>query len=331
MIKLFYAYLNDRKQFVSLRGLRSVEYGATSGVPQGSVLGPLLFILFINDIVDILDVNCLLYADDLKLYCSIDGPNDCLRLQDNLDRLSLWCTNNRLPLNVAKCCVLSFTLKAEVIRFGYSIDSVVLQRADSFRDLGVTFDVKLSFSIHIQQITTEAMKTYGFLARNSREFRNVSTLKVLYNSFIRSKLEYASIVWSPHYKVHIDSIEAVQRKFLKLLSFKLDSVYPCIGFSHDLLLQRHSVSLLDDRRKYCQHIFVVKLLRGMIDSPQLKEKLVFATSRENARFKLIFNIPTPRTNVLKYSPVHMMCNACNKHSDIDLLNCSISDIRRLYF
>lgn len=139
---------------------------------------------------------------------NVNGPNDCLRcrMTDDLDSLSLWWTNNRLPLNVAKWWVVSCTLKAEVITFGYSIDDVVLQRADYF--LGVTIYVKFSFSNHIQRIITEPMKTYEFLSWKGREFGNINTLKVLFNAFVKSQLEYASIVWSPNYNVHFDSVEA---------------------------------------------------------------------------------------------------------------------------
>ena len=100
------SYLSNRIQYVAYNGVKSVELFAPSGVPQGSVLGPLLFNVFINDITATIDVCCLLYADDLKIFNMITRIENCYRLQDNLDRLSFWCLDNTLPLNASKCNVM---------------------------------------------------------------------------------------------------------------------------------------------------------------------------------------------------------------------------------
>ena len=127
-------------------GFSSIEVLATSGVPQGSVLGPLLFIFFINDICQDLQSNVLLYADDLKLFASINSEEDCHRLQHNLTKINSWCEINRLPLNISKCNAMTFTRRSNSINFSYKIGNDMVTRCKQFKDLGVIFDSKLAFT-----------------------------------------------------------------------------------------------------------------------------------------------------------------------------------------
>ena len=102
-VELFGSYLNGREQFVFYNGYRSSNYTATSGVPQGSNLGPLLFNLFINDLPELINCKCLLFADDLKIFYQVESVQDCHFLQRQLNILEDWCTDNKLDLNVSKC------------------------------------------------------------------------------------------------------------------------------------------------------------------------------------------------------------------------------------
>ena len=111
LINFIKSYLNNRTQYVEYRGHMSIEINATSGVPQGSILGPLLFVLFINNIVVDLNVDVLLYADDVKLFSAINTLADCKKLQDNLQKIQTWCDHNDLPLNVDKCNVIYLFLR----------------------------------------------------------------------------------------------------------------------------------------------------------------------------------------------------------------------------
>jgi ribonuclease P/MRP protein subunit RPP40 len=134
-----YSYLSGRKQFVSVHGQRSNVFDCSSGVPQGSVLGPLLFNIFINDIIEDLSVSCLLYADDIKIFTSIKEFGDCVRLQDNIDLISTWCIRNSLQLNITKCVVMTLSNKKQKIEFDYNIDGAVLERPELVSDLEVLF------------------------------------------------------------------------------------------------------------------------------------------------------------------------------------------------
>jgi hypothetical protein len=124
----------------------SLRSCTTSGIPQGSNLGPLLFICFINDLPSALTCGSLLYADDNKMYSTINNLADALTLQENLNRLSSWCILNKLALNVSKCKVVSYSYKKSPLLFNYHIDNLILKRENTIKDLGIYFDERLNFN-----------------------------------------------------------------------------------------------------------------------------------------------------------------------------------------
>lgn len=120
LVKFFSSYLHNRIQYVSYCGFSSSEFRALSGVPQGSNLGPLLFTLFINNISEcIINCNYLLYADDLKLFRTINNVSDCLKIQEDVDRLVSW-SNDHLKFHVDKCFVMNFTKKSDANKIVYN-------------------------------------------------------------------------------------------------------------------------------------------------------------------------------------------------------------------
>lgn len=163
-----YSYLTDRAQIVCVNGAKSKVINPTSSVPQGSILAPLLFSLFINDLVKDIRCNVLLFADDCKIYQPIKSINDCLALQKDLLSLSIWCNINGLQLNVKKCSIISFTRRTDKYfqHFQYHINNSILPRSRVVKDLGILFDEKLSFSNHVRSIITRASKLLGFICRS---------------------------------------------------------------------------------------------------------------------------------------------------------------------
>src|SRR5699024_4700011 len=127
-ILLMQSIIIKRHQYVEFRGYRSSIFLVNSGVAQGSNLGPLLFILFFNDVVSKMNCKTLIYADDLKIMNIVSSYADCLLLQDSVDSLVKWCNDNRLQLNVSKCTLLTFTRKSNYIHFYYNINGTVLER-----------------------------------------------------------------------------------------------------------------------------------------------------------------------------------------------------------
>lgn len=328
LLEFFASYLADRSYHVSYRGRTSTGVVAWSGVPQGSVLGPLLFNLFVNDITEVIDVPHLLYADDLKIFLKIENLEDCAQLQGNLNRIHSWASRNRLPINIQKCEVMTFSLSQSPIEFNYSVGGIVLRRPETLTDLGVIFDHKLSFIHHIENIVSRASKTLGFLVRNSTTFTKTDTLMILYNAYVIPILEYASTVWSPIYEVHINALELVQRRFLKLMVYRSDGVYPAVGTPQVNLLNRFCMDSLLVRRTICCLTFLWNLLNNFIDCPQILYTLSFLTPRLSCRSHDFFYIAPPRTNIRMNSPIIRMCTTYNSvHHSVDILNCSRVELR----
>lgn len=328
LLSFMQSYFANREQFVSYNGFNSEPFIATSGVPQGSNLGPLLFLLFIDDITSIIDnSDKLLFADDLKIYKKITCSEDCLLLQNDINQVQRWCLSNRLHLNASKCKVVTFTKKHSSIENLYFIDGMPLSRLNSTKDLGVVFDSKLSFTDHIHLKVTEATKMIGFIIRNCKMFTNIKSLKILYFSYVRSKLEYGSLIWYPYYINHKLALENVQRKFLKFLSFKTDAIYPERGIAQISLLSRFDMNSLELRRKCSSISFLYNLLNNNIDCPELLSQLCFNVPNYPSRLNYTFYCPHARSNLLLKSPIYIMCNNFNQICHIcDINNCTKSGI-----
>lgn len=331
LVCLLKTYLFERVHFVEWKGYRSRNYLAYSGVPQGSIIGPLLFLIFINDIVESIEARCLLYADDLKLFARISNYHDCLVLQQALAALSRWCADNCLYLNFGKCHVMSFHRTLLTTDYQYSIDGNVLNRTVEFKDLGVLLDPSLSFRNHIELLCSKCNQILGFILRTGKNLFSHDTLLLLFQTLVRSRLEYACIIWSPGYVVYQDLVENVQRKFLKYLSFLSDGVYPVAGYPHDDLLARFGMQSLLVRRQYTMVLFLFKLLNGMIDSPALLSYVTFNIPRLRSRQPRLLTLPRHHTRAFESAPVYSCIIAYSSvQSHIDIFNCGEVFIREYF-
>ncbi|KAG7305644.1 hypothetical protein JYU34_009744 [Plutella xylostella] len=178
LLKWFNSYLTNRSQKVVVAGYESSPFAAPSGVPQGSNLGPKLFLVFINDLADIIQSSHYsFFADDLKLYRPIRSSSDVILLQKDLSRVLQWSIVNKLPLNTKKCKYISFTKKKSPILASYGLDGKTLDKVTEIKDLGVTIDDRLTFNVHTNNIVKKSLAMLGFIWRNCREFRNL--MKIL--------------------------------------------------------------------------------------------------------------------------------------------------------
>lgn len=214
-IKWMQSYLTERFFFVVVNGYQSNSYKIISGVPQGSHLGPILFNVFINDIPQcFLASSPFLFADDLKISRKITSECDASILQADLDRLYQWCSFNSMELNLDKCFFIKFTRKHHTIKSKYHIGGRRIKEVNTIRDLGVILDQKLTFIQHIDNIIKRASNMLGFIIRNCKIFKKEKSKILLYNTLVRSILEYCSVVWRPHYATHVLRIERIQKRFL---------------------------------------------------------------------------------------------------------------------
>lgn len=264
------SYLCDRKLCVKIGSYTSAWFESTSGVPQGSNLGPLLFALYFNDIAALLGVGCrLVYADDLKIYVVVDSSTDCVRLQYLLNMFANWCEVNHMSLSIDKCFVVTFCRSTNPIHWEYKIGDTAIQRNEQVKDLGVLLDTKLSFNDHRSDIIDRANRQLGFIMRTTKEFTDVHCLKTLYTSLVRSILESSSVVWCPYQTTWIERLERIQRRFvrfaLRLLPWSDRTNLPPYADRCRLL----GIDTLEQRRSIQQEVFVVKIMNEEVDCPSL--------------------------------------------------------------
>ena len=208
------AFLSSRVQRVTAEGVSSEWVKVISGVPQGSVLGPVLFLMYIDDVTLIYPglVTYKLFADDLKIYSSVDSAQSSVDLHTTLLRLEEWCRTWQLVINVSKTSVVHLGYNNP--RASYSFNGAPIVCVTSVRDLGVDIDSGLTFDSHINKMLAKAYSRVGSLFRGFST-RNVNVLRQAYITYIRPLLEYASNVWCPYLLKHINAIEKVQRNFSK--------------------------------------------------------------------------------------------------------------------
>ena len=216
----FKSYLSDREQRVVVNGKTSEWRSVTSGVPEGALLAPLLFALFINDLpMSVKSSQCVMFADDVKIYHRVRTTDDCRQLQSDLDNLSRWSADWKLRLNPVKCCAFTLSLRTSPVQHSYSIGGSVLERVSEVRDLGVILDTKLTFAAHINQTISKSNRALGVLIRlfqtglPRQKFCN-KTLQSSYYTNVRSILEYGCVIWGVAAKSHVERLERVQHKFL---------------------------------------------------------------------------------------------------------------------
>lgn len=222
-LKWLNSYLTNRKQFVKIDECTSIHIDVISGLPQGSHLGPLLFVLFINDLPSVLKYcKCLMYADDVKIFLATSSPADCARLQLDINNFLGWCNYNHLKLNFSKCKIFSATRSPSLIINNYHFRNVNLLRVNIIKDLGVHFDQKFDFRSHVDYVVSKGNSMLGFLKRNSNDFKDAYTLKTLFMALVLPNLEYCCVVWCPFYENNIIRIERIQKRFTRYALRKLN-------------------------------------------------------------------------------------------------------------
>jgi hypothetical protein len=249
-------FLFERSHRVGVNGSFSDWASVISGIPQGSVLGPILFVIYINDLPDMLNSECYLFADDTKLFNEINSKRDQELLQQDLNTLHEWSKKWLLNFHPDKCKVLSICLSKIISKHVYKLkcgdDVHELENVDRIKDLGVTVDSKLSFETHIHEKVSKANVMAGIIRRNFT-FLDEDMFKCLYKSHVRPHLEYANSAWQSHKLKHIDALENVQRRATRYL--------PALkGLSYIERLRKLHMPTLTYRRARGDMIEVFKIL-----------------------------------------------------------------------
>lgn len=315
--KWIYSYLSDRMQTVLFNNSVSRAINVSSGVPQGSHLGPLLFSLFINDLPQVItSSNILMYADDVKVFLSYCQTSDQQLLQKDLDSISNWCEKNFMQLNLKKCKYMRFVRRQPFLA-QYYLNCCELELVDNFLDLGILLDTKLNFIAHINMIANKARGVLGFVKRWSKEFKDPYVTKCLYTSLVRPVLEYGSIIWDPLYKKHSDVLESVQKQFLLfcLRGLNFDPMHLPPYTSRLGLIK---LPTLKSRRIVLNISFLFNVVTGDVCSGFLINNITFNVPHRPTRYFALLSIEFVRSNYADADPLRRMCKDFNKfYSYID--------------
>ena len=247
-LKWFKNYFEDRRQFTSVNGYISDERTLTCGVPQGSLLGPLLFTLFVNDMPNyVKSCEVSLYADDTCLFTSSNDPRQVeKKLNEDISNLSLWLKQNKLLVNPKKCEAMFIGTrqrlknKNDAIKHCHiSIEGNEIQKVDSCKYLGVIIDKNLSWNDHIERVRKKVIKSI-YLLKRLRSFINERTALLFYRSIIQCNLDYCSSVWSNGSKSQLDKLQFLQNRALRIV-MNVEYLFPTSTLYETLKLDRLQV------------------------------------------------------------------------------------------
>ena len=249
-------FLSDRFQRVCLNGSCSGWKPVTSGVPQGSVLGPLLFVIYINDLSSCVSSCLFKFADDAKLYRLISNLTDIQLLQKDIDSLYEWSSNWLLNFSIPKCKAMHVG-KCCFDDYFYYMDNQQLPNVCQEKDLGVLVDNELRFHQHTAFIVAKANRLLAIIRKTFINLDMVM-LPLLYKSLVRPVLEYANAVWGPFFSKDKEMIEKVQKRATRMISSLKNLPY-------EERLRALNLPSLYYRRKRGDMILVYQIFHGLVN------------------------------------------------------------------
>ena len=280
----FKNYLSGRSHYVDIDGVSSTLLPVISGIPQGSILGPLLFLIYINDLPDaICFSSTYLFADDTKLIHAVSSFQDH-SLQSDIDSLMQWCATWKLTPNLSKSSCTRFALSDKGIPI-YQMNGNPINHATNQRDLGVLISSDLSCQNHLSYICSNAYRSLNFIRRSMHSQSPSTNLKrCLYITLIRSKLSYCSQLWRPHLIKHIKMLENIQRRATKFITLNHEADYKQRLIQSNLLPLMYWLELQDI-------LFLVKCLQNPSDNFNIRNFVTFTSSctRSTSSNKLRYN------------------------------------------
>jgi hypothetical protein len=258
LYKWFECYLSGRKRVV-LEGTCSSWKEITSGVPQGSVLGPLLFLIYINDIQADISSECFLFADDSCLFQEVSSPVQTAQVLNNdLSTIQSWSDKWLVTMNLSKTKTMVFSLKKDKpVHPVLKLDDKVIEEVCAHHHLGLLFSNNMSWTRHVFNIREKALKKLNLLKGLKFKFSR-TTLTTLYKSLVRSNLEYADVVWDGGPQYESDWLASVQTDAGRIITGTMK------GTHRESVLQDIGLHKLSDRRKIHQVTLFYKIKNGLV-------------------------------------------------------------------
>ena len=244
-------FLRTRTMQVNVRGTLSKERPVLSGVPQGSVLGPLLFILYVNEIPAVVNNKMKMFADDTKIWSRVENIQEISTLQEDLDRLTVWSELWQLDFNRDKCKVMKVGHQYDT---RYHMKDQELEEIEEEKDLGVWITSQLKSNQHCSKAAAKATRIIAMVRRNFQRL-DKEDFKLIYTVYIRPHLEYCVQAWSPYLAKDIEILERVQRAATRL-------VPELRRYAYAERLHRLGLPTLKERRRRGDMIEVYKIATG---------------------------------------------------------------------
>ena len=290
----FYHFLVNRTQFVRLPGGSSTDSHVISGVPQGTVLGPLLFLILMSDIDEgIVNSKIISFADDTRLYNSVSEVEDCDVLQSDLNTIYKWADANNMAFNSNKFKYVCFTPSESVSHSNVYLcpKMNLIDKVENIKDLGITMSSNCNFNQHINNVYKQCSRLSGWILRTFIS-RDSLTLLTLFKCIVLSRLDYGSQLWSPHQIKSINKIEQVQRSFTRFIT----GMRP---LSYDERLK--SLHLYSVQRQFERYIiiYIWKILESIV--PNLSQPITCYFSDRRGRLCHLEHVCAGRLGTSSYN------------------------------
>nr|CAD2173526.1 unnamed protein product [Meloidogyne enterolobii] len=286
-------FLSNRSHIVKIGDHFSEPFLPKTGVPQGTVLGPLLFLIYINDLPKHIpkNIKVKLYADDFKLYSEIKTEKDCLDLQGAINNAYRWAKNNRLEFSISKVKVLKIYNK---IKYNYEINGDKIEEVNNIRDLGIYIDNKLKFDQHVAKITKSSFIRLNNILRILPKTLPIDTYVKAFKTYVRPIMEYSTESFSPKLEYLNKQLERPQRSFTrKVLRYK----YKYQKISYNERLKRCNLPPTNIRRIRTDLMTTFKIIKGFYkinpeqifskpnrNNPRLHRYQIFKKQAKNNHF-----------------------------------------------
>ncbi len=295
------SFLQNRKQCVKVGDVLSTWSDVVSGVPQGSVCGPNLYNLYVNDMPSVIKYSAVvMYADDARMYISSSVENAHEKLGADLASVSDWASAWQLKLNIKKCSVMHMGSKNP--NLNYNINNVEIAVVTKMNDLGITIENNLNFKVYMDAIIGKAYRmSYNIL--NAFYNKSPVFMMAMFKTYVRPLLEYNCVIWSPTTLIYIDKCERVQKYFTKRLHGMWDVPYVS-------RLEALNVVSLEERRLHMDMICVYKILNGLLNLRAMD----FFTLSDYVTRGHPFKIFKPRYN--HYFCTNFFQLSCNNHVEL---------------